>query len=54
MVSYTFLSVNFYEKYTYVEERVFAADNTVELLFVDDTSYNITVLTEDILSKREY
>ena len=43
-----------FEKYTYVEERVFSAVDHIDRVSVDGISYSVTVLTEDILDKREY
>ena len=43
-----------YNKYTYIEEKVFSADDTVKEVKIDDETYQITPLTEDILNSREY
>ena len=43
-----------YQKYTYVNERVFALDDTVTSVEIDDNVYDITILNEDIINSREY
>ena len=43
-----------YNKYTYINESIFALDDTVKSVNVDDTNYNITIVTEDIMNSREY
>lgn len=43
-----------YEKYTYVKESVFSCDDTVKSVITDGEELDITLLTEDILAKREY
>ena len=42
------------EKFYYVEEEIFSADETVTVIVVDDEEYKITVLTEKVLEQREY
>lgn len=41
-------------KRTYIEEKVFAADDTVRSIKVRDKSYDVTIVTRDIISKRAY
>ena len=43
-----------FQKYTYVNESVFALDDTVKSVVVDDESYDITILTDEIIYMREY
>ncbi len=43
-----------YNKYTYINESIFALDDTVKSVNVDDTNYDITIVTEDIMNSREY
>lgn len=43
-----------YNKYTYIKESVFALDDTVKSVTVGEENYDITVLTQSILDKREY
>ena len=43
-----------YNKYTYINESIFALDDTVKTVNVDDTNYDITIVTEDIMNSREY
>lgn len=43
-----------YQKYTYIKESVFALDETVKSVTVNDEEYEITKLTQDILDMREY
>ena len=43
-----------FNKYTYVKESAFAADDTVKSVTVNGEEYEITVLTDSILSNREY
>ena len=43
-----------YNKYTYVKESAFAADNTVESVMINGEEYDITPLTQSILDSREY
>ncbi|MCR5742303.1 MAG: substrate-binding domain-containing protein [Lachnospiraceae bacterium] len=43
-----------FNKYTYVSESAFSADDTVTSVMLDDEEYQITVLTEEILRQREY
>lgn len=42
------------EKYTYVSEKAFTADPTVKSIMLDGEEYDITMLTQDILDRREY
>ena len=41
-------------KYTYVKESAFALDDTVNSVKVGDDECEITILTEDIMNRREY
>ena len=43
-----------YNKYTYVSEKAFTADNTITSVKIDDEDYEITLLNEAILNSREY
>ena len=43
-----------YNKYTYVKESAFALDDTVNSVKVGDDECEITILTEDIMNRREY
>ncbi|SEQ31777.1 simple sugar transport system substrate-binding protein [Lachnospiraceae bacterium NE2001] len=43
-----------YNKYTYVKESAFSFDDTVKSVTINDESYDITPLTENILNSREY
>ena len=43
-----------YQKYTYVEEEVFSTIPLINEVEVNDEKYPITMLTEDILNRREY
>ena len=43
-----------YEKYTYVTEMAFSADDTVQSIKINDEDYRITVLTEKLLNMRDY
>ena len=43
-----------YEKYTYVTEMAFSADDTVQSVKIGDEDYRITTLTEKLLEMREY
>ena len=43
-----------FQKYTYIEEKAFSADDTIKKVKIDDTSYDITILTPEILEQREY
>lgn len=43
-----------YQKYTFVSESAYACDDTVKSVMLTDGEYEITVLTEDILSQRQY
>ena len=43
-----------FSKNTYVEERVFSADDTVQGLIIDNKAYSITKLTNEVLAGREY
>lgn len=45
---------NAFEKYTYIEESVFAADDMVDALIIDGSPYEVTTLTQEILDGREY
>ena len=48
------VSGNEYNKYTYVDEKAFTADSTITSVKINDEDYEITQLTEAILSHREY
>lgn len=41
-------------KRTYIEEKIFAADDTIPSVKVRSKSYDITIVTRDIIRKREY
>ena len=43
-----------YNKYTYVSEKAFTSDPLVTSVKIEDEEYDITILTESILSNREY
>lgn len=43
-----------YNKYTYVSEKAFTSDPSVTSVKIEDEEYDITILTESILSNREY
>lgn len=43
-----------YEKYTYMKESAFSADDTVKTIQVNGVEYNITPLTESIYNERAY
>ena len=43
-----------YNKYTYVSEKAFTADNTITSVKIGDEDYEITLLNEAILNSREY
>ena len=43
-----------FPKYTYVPEQAFSLDKTVDSVTLEDGEHEITHLTEDIYSKREY
>lgn len=43
-----------YSKYTYIEEKVFSADATIKEVTVNDETFPITPVTEELLSGREY
>ncbi len=45
---------NDFQKYTYIEESAFTADDTVTNVDVDGEKYDITILTQEILDGREY
>lgn len=42
------------DKFSYVDEHIFSADETVKTLSIDGESYEITILTPEILENREY
>ncbi len=42
------------EKNTYVKEQIFAGDDTVKEIKIENESCPITVVTDEVLSKREY
>ena len=42
------------DKKAYVEEEMFAYDDTVKSVKVDDKDYNVTKITQEILDKRAY
>ena len=42
------------EKQAYVEEEMFAADDTVTSIKVDDADYEVTTITQDIIDGRAY
>ena len=42
------------EKKAYVEEEMFAYDDTVKSVKVDDKDYDVTKITQEILDKRAY
>ena len=43
-----------YNKYTYIEEKVFSIDDTVKEVKVGEETYTITHVTEEIINSREY
>lgn len=43
-----------YNKYTYVKEKAFALDDTVKTVNLGDEEYDITILNQVLLDKREY
>ncbi len=43
-----------FEKYTYVQESAFAIDDTVKSVSIKNESFDITMLTNQILKEREY
>lgn len=43
-----------YSKYTYIEEKVFSADDTIKEVTVNDETFLITPVTEELISGREY
>ena len=43
-----------YNKYTYVSEKAFTSDPSVTSVKIENEEYDITILTESILSNREY
>ncbi len=43
-----------YNKYTYVKEKAFALDDTVTTVKLDDEEYEITILDQNLLDRREY
>lgn len=43
-----------YNKYTYVREKAFALDDTVKTVDLGDEDYEITILNQVLLDKREY
>lgn len=38
------------EKFSYVDEGIFSADQTVDVLNIDGTDYEVTILTEESMS----
>lgn len=42
------------EKFSYVDEQIFSADEMVKTLEINGTKYEVTVLTEEILDQRNY
>ena len=42
------------DKKAYVEEEMFAYDDTVKSVKVDDKDYDVTKITQEILDKRAY
>ncbi|MCI5937557.1 MAG: ABC transporter substrate-binding protein [Eubacterium sp.] len=42
------------EKKAYVDEEIFAHDDTVKSVTVDGKTYDVTVVTDDVMSKRMY
>ena len=43
-----------YQRYTYIDEKAFSADDTVVTINLSDEEYEITLLTEEILESRQY
>ena len=41
-------------KYWYVEEELYAGDDTVRSVMIDDTEYPVTVVTEELIAERKY
>jgi len=42
------------EKYYYVEEEIFSADDLVTTIYIEDTEYGVKTITEETLKQREY
>ena len=42
------------DKFSYVDEGIFSANETVKSLTVDDIRYEVTILTQEMLDAREY
>ena len=42
------------EKQAYVDEEMFAFDDTVKSVTVDDTEYPVTVVTDEVIAQRKY
>ena len=42
------------DKYWYVEEELYAGDDTVRSVTIDDTEYPVTVVTEELIAGRKY
>ena len=42
------------DKQAYVDEEMFAADDTVTSIKVDDADYEVTTITQDIIDGRAY
>ncbi len=42
------------DKFSYVDGDIFCADETVKSIIVDGTDYNVTILTEEFVTQREY
>ena len=43
-----------FQKYTYVNESVFAVDDTVKSVQIDDVEYDITIFSDEVIRSREY
>ena len=42
------------EKFNFVDEGIFSADETVTAFTIDGAEYEVSILTEEVLEKREY
>lgn len=42
------------EKFNFVEEGIFSADETVTAIIIDGVEYKVSILTEEVLKEREY
>lgn len=42
------------DKFSYVDEMIYSANESVKTLTIDDKEYEVTIITEDILTERQY